>query len=159
MNYWLTTHWPPFEDHIQTAGIWFQARHQDLADLVRPRDKVIVYEGITRVSYTAQNGRIYQSRRPGHGGIAWYGTVTAPSGDSGVEPRDYDQRGVMHWSWFAPVRVTSCAGYLPRVELCDILRRPRSYTFHGFGEEHSGSMRIPREQFDEIVRRFHQRPE
>lgn len=144
MNYWVTTHYPSFIDMKPVPpGVFIRNRHKGAAKELNVGDKVIVYE--TTKSPRYKNFRRY----PGRGKVIYYGTVRGAFQEINEYPDSKEE-----WSWFAPVQIISDEGTLPYQELLSCLS---VNSLRGIGKQHCGLMKIEKEQYENIVQRFHQR--
>ncbi len=162
MNYWITTHWPPREGSPADSppGIWLPDGRESPGAKIARDDLVLIYESRSGRTLLRQmpDGTTSRVRcKPGREGIICIGRVRGPlAADLNSFPQPYVDGTTIWWRWYAPVEVVSRSGFVPRSELASMLGYKPSYSFRGFGEQHSGLRKISEAEYTEIVRRFHE---
>ncbi|MBU1635182.1 DUF91 domain-containing protein [bacterium] len=160
MKYWLTTHWPPTIDNKDEvgSGIWLPEDRASAGKRIEPGDLVAVYESQSgkKILKTFSDGHKETIPRiGGRKGIILYGEVLSKISAQQEYPREYYADGTdIWWKWYAPVKILSQSGFLSNKDLCNILGFSKNYSFHGFGEEHSGLKEITQKQFFQIKMEF-----
>lgn len=74
MNYWVTTHWPPYEDNpdMVAKGVWVRDGREEAAKELRKGDLVAVYQsyfGRTELRKKADGGKYRVRNVKGKGGV------------------------------------------------------------------------------------------
>jgi hypothetical protein len=160
MKYWFTTHWPPREGEATECSpdIWLpDGRHSPGAD-ISPNDLVVVYESLTGRTLLQRKPNGVQERvhcQRGKGGVVCIGRVQSSLvADDDILRANYADNTSIWWRWHAQAEVLSRSGFVPRHELASILGYNSSYTFRGFGTQHSGLRELSQEEFNTILKRF-----
>ena len=130
MRYWLTTHWPPYEDeHSSQCHIYLKDEHGSTGQNIRPGDQVLIFE--------TQSGKAHRNaharRKRGQRGIVAIGEVTTELQESGLRREDYDDGTSIHWHWHARTRSISDNGFVPWQEVNRVLGYSGNYNMRGFG--------------------------
>jgi len=149
-KYWVTTHYPAFVGIRVRQGVYLRNQHKKVAEPLRVGDHVIVYETKKNPPYTNEQGKVFR-RVPGRGRVVCYGTVSKALHEFDEYPDSKKQ-----WNLFAPIQVISDEGFLSRQELAFYLGFSERYDLRGLGDKHSGLKEISQEQYENIVRRFHE---
>lgn len=161
MRYWVTTHWPPRIDEAENgeSGVWLPEGREAAGKNLSPGDMVVIYQalaGRTEIRKLPNGKEKRIPCRSGKGGVVQYGKVTdelATLPDS--RPEHYTDGTTIWWRWFAPVKILSRSGFVPRVELAHSLRFKPKYPFKGFGTLKSGLKEITKAQYQDIITKFH----
>lgn len=160
MRYWLTTHWPPTIDNKDEvdSGIWLPEDRASVGKRIESGDLVAVYESKSgrKILKKYSDGHIETIPRIcGRMGVILYGEVLSKISAQQNYPREYYADGTdIWWKWYAKVNILSQSGFLSSKDLCNILDFSENYSFHGFGEGHSGLKEITKKQFYQIKREF-----
>jgi hypothetical protein len=153
MNYWITTHWPRWvDDPMPQQGVWVQDGKEHVISALREGDFVFIYEHKTGPTELDDDGKS-RRRQPGRGGIVTHGRVDGPY-EEYSERSEYANGKCLWWRWGAPTAPTKHKGFLPRTKVARILRYSLDYTFRGFGDDHSGLMKIDKKSYDAILASF-----
>lgn len=162
MNYWITTHWPPRIDDVDSrtrTGVSVPEGRQQAADDMRVGDYVAVYEaksGRTEIREHQDGTRIKIPCKTGREGMICYGRVDqAVSADPDSQPKKYVDGTEIWWRWYAPITVLSRSGFVNRADLLQILGYKPTYNLRGFGHYHSGLKKISESEFNSLVEAFH----
>lgn len=161
MRHWITVHWPLREGDTEDgdSGIWLPDGREAAGKELAPGDHVIVYEsrsGRPKVLHHPDGTTSYVRCREGREGVVHYGRVTESLyALSDSEPEEYSDDTTIWWRWFAPVEILSRSGFMPRSEVALSLGYKPTYNFRGFGTLHSGLLEITQEQYQDVIRKFH----
>jgi len=161
MRYWLTTHWPPREDapKDEKPYVWLRDEEQAAGASLAPGDLVLVYQsrsGKTIVRERRDGSTENVRCLPGKGGIIYYGEVignlaTVP----GKQPDRYTDGRTSWWRWCAPLKILSRSGFVGCKDVATALGYAPTYSFRGFGQQHSGLGEISASEFQNLVAAFH----
>jgi hypothetical protein len=160
MKYWLTTHWPPREDEATECSldIWLPDERESPGADISPNDLVVVYESLTGRTLLRKKPNGVQERvhcQRGKGGVVCIGRVQSSLvADEDILRANYADKTSIWWQWHAQAEVLSRSGFVPRHKLASILGYNQSYTFRGFGTQHSGLRELSEEEFNTIRKRF-----
>ncbi len=165
MNYWMTTHWPPDESEdpksFIPSGIWLPDGRERAGAKIEVGDRVLIYQSKTgRAEIKNIKGKIVVVRsRQGREGIIEIAEVTGDLvalGDS--RPSKYTYGNDIWWHWRADTRPISMNGFVPRVQVNQILGyKPGNY-LHGFGDFKSGLKRLEENEYHALVNVFKKHP-
>ena len=119
MNYWLTTHWPPFEDELDRIPE-IEVKEdpidlEDYADLLRKGDLVFVYKFKQGGEPYKDKDRIIHRIKAELNGIDAIFTVKS----EGWLERDIIGRRFS--KWYAELQKTKFQGFVPKVKVNEIL--------------------------------------
>jgi len=157
-NYWLTLHWPPRDDDERDVeGIWLQDGLEDAGSSLAVGDLVFVYEsatGRTEVRLSPEGSRRSICRRGKQGVVGLCRVERGLESDGADEPTTYTDHTKIWWRWYAPTRVVSTAGFVPRLRLNEILGYAPKFNFRGFGDKRSGLKKLSKAEFDQILSDF-----
>jgi len=160
MNWWVTTHWPPREDDPDTVadGLWVPDGRQTAGEDVRKGDMVVVYQaktGRTEIRRQPDGKVLFVKNLKGKEGVIAIAEAQCPLyALEGSIHKEYTDGSKIWWRWYAPLKVMTRSGFIPRKRLNEILGYAPSYSLRGFGDAKSGLKKISQERFDEILRAF-----
>lgn len=154
MNYWITTHWPPYEDESEdsvAAGVWVPEGRQAAGTDFAPDDFIFIYHprsGRTLIEPLANGTTRHRRCQTGREGIV----AVARAMDSiraltDSTPEHYTDGTETWWRWYAPLKLLSQSGFVPRAAVLDTLGYKSTYNLRGFGDLHSGLKKITEDQF------------
>ncbi|MBN1862669.1 MAG: hypothetical protein JW790_03395 [Dehalococcoidales bacterium] len=157
MNYWMTTHWPPFlkdkpnpPSPLPDPGYFYRVYLPDgreqAGQEMREGDYVFIYE--SKTGRTLKNGEEYAVGRQGV--VALVRVFTSIQEIPSEEPDEYQDGSIICWKWQAITQVKEL-GFCSRDNVCRILDYSADYAFHGFGDQHSGLKRLTREEFEPLL--------
>lgn len=161
MNYWLTTHWPPYEDEPAdsvAAGVWVPEGRQAAGADFAQDDFVFIYHprsGRTLIEPLANGTTRHRRCQTGREGIV----AVAKAMDSiraltDSTPEHYTDGTETWWRWHAPLKLLSTSGFVPRRAVLDALGYKSTYNFRGFGDLHSGLKKLTEDQFKTLRDHF-----
>jgi hypothetical protein len=160
-NYWITTHWPPRTDDKPddiATGVWLPDGREAAGSDVKPGDKVLIYQ--------ARSGRPEIRKRPDGSEFTIHcfegkeGIIAICEAESeifeyeGSEPSKYIDGTEIWWRWYAPLKLLSRSGFVPRERMNALLEYKNDYNLRGFGDLHSGLKKITADQFKSLVEIF-----
>lgn len=153
-KYWITTHWPPYEDEDYDFAIELQYDHVDAGRDFEPDDLILIYQ--------LKTGRVEKGkglkRTVGGCGIIALVKATDIFRKNPVEYckifSDGQQDTKMYWKWKATTEPVSTNGYVSREEVNEILDYRPKYTLRGFGQNRSGLKKLTKDEFCRILRKF-----
>jgi RecB family endonuclease NucS len=161
MNYWLTTHWPPYEDEPAdsvAAGVWLAEGRQSAGASMGQGDLVFIYQprtGRTLIETQADGSTRNRACQVGREGIVALGRVEAPiSAQADAVPERYTDGTETWWRWYAPIKLLNRSGFVSRAVFLPILGYSTNYNLRGLGEAHSGLKKLDQRQFEELVRMY-----
>ena len=160
-RFWLTTHWPPFEDEPEdhvAGGIWVPDGREKAAAALATGDRVLIYHsesGRTEVYQDASGARHERARRHGRGGIVAVGeALVGVQCDPNVATTRYKDGTSARWCWHASVAVLSRSGFVPRAEINKALGYAANYNLRGFGDSHSGLKELDQATYEMLLALF-----
>ncbi len=154
MNYWITSHWPPFADDKPTLSspdpeyhyrVYLPDGRQSAGRELRKGDLLFIYE--SKTGRPLKSERRYASGRMGV--IALVSALTSILEKPNEEPEEYMDGSSICWKWQAETKVKKL-GFCSHDNVCRILRFKKGYTFHGFGDQHSGLKKLSEKQFESL---------
>jgi hypothetical protein len=160
MNYWVTTHWPPREDNSKELvdAIWVPEGRETAGKDVRRGDLVVIYQskyGRTLLKRQSDGKELrVKSMRGKEGVIAIAEAQDSIYALGDTTPSDYADGSSIWWRWYAPLKLITRTGFVPRQSLNEILGYAPNYSLHGFGDAKSGLKKVSKEQFDQILHNF-----
>lgn len=161
MNYWLTTHWPPYEDQPAESvadGVWLPEGRQAAATDFARDDLVFIYHprsGRTLIEPLADGSTRYHRCQIGREGIVAIGKATdAIHALADSMPERYTDGTETWWRWYAPLKLLSTSGFVPRISVLAALGYKSTYNFRGFGDYHSGLKKLTEGQFNILRSQF-----
>ena len=161
MKYWITTHWPPWENVPPTHspyGVWIQDKKEHLINRVSPGDPVLIYEtrnGRTQVRDLANGSTQQIACRRGREGIIALLEVTGPAERLNDSHEEHYTNGLKAWwRYCAPTKPINSAGFIPREVVNTALGYARNNVFRGFGDEHSGLKEVTPAVFNHLLQLF-----
>ncbi|HCS53139.1 hypothetical protein [uncultured Rubinisphaera sp.] len=161
MNYWLTTHWPPYEDepaHSVAAGVWIPEGRQAAGTDFAPGDFVFIYHprsGRTLIEPLADGSTRNRRCQTGREGIVAIAKATdSIHAQPDSTPEKYTDGTETLWRWHAPLKLISTSGFVPSSEVLNALEYKSTYNFRGFGDYHSGLKKLTDCQFNILRDRF-----
>ena len=158
MSYWITTHWPPFEkdkpkpsspDPEYHYRVSLPNGRQNAGQELSEGDLVFIYE--SKTGRPLKSGGKYAPGRKGV--IALVSPLTSILEKPDGESEEYQDGSSICWKWQARTQVKKL-GFCSHDNVCSILGYKRGYTFHGFGDQHSGLKRIDEETFKALLKCF-----
>lgn len=161
MNYWLTTHWPPYEgetrDHV-AGGVWVPDGRESAATGFAVGDIVFIYHprtGRTLIETLADGTEKLCRCQKGREGVVAVGVISGPLVSHDDEaPERYTNGTTTWWRWYAPVSLQSRSGFIPREELATALGYKSNYNMRGLGEMHSGLKRLNLQEYETLLRLY-----
>ena len=163
MRYWLTVHWPPYQDERYRfpLRVWLKSNNEWAGRDLRSGDRVLVYQ--TRsgpaIIHSDVDGR--RQRIPcqwGHSGII---AVAEADGPIEHDPQwpvwEYEDGLKRCWACYASLTLVSSNGFVPRDQVNRILGYEPRYKMFGFGAG-AGLKEISNGQYEELVAAFQSRP-
>ena len=155
MNYWVTSHWPPSaEDKPTTSSpdpayhyrIYLPDGREGAGQELRKDDLVFIYE--SKTGRPLKNGRKYA---PGRQGIIALVRAREPITEKpNDKPEKYADGSEILWKWQAGTKMEKL-GFCSHENVCRILRFKKGYTFHGFGDQHSGLKKIDEKKYEALL--------
>jgi len=134
MNYWLTSHRPPYRDEPADRiepGVWLREGREAAGAELAEHDLVFIYQPMSgRILLEKQADGSTRRRhcRKGRMGIIAVGRVDAniaPRGDPA--PERYADGSKIWWRWRAPVTLLNRSGFVHRAAINPILEYPDNY--------------------------------
>lgn len=160
-GYWMTTHWPYWEDEDPTQsreGIFVPDGKQRVLEGMKPGDRAFIYEskeGRPRIRKLASGGTETIKCTTGAGGIVALVEVTGePEEIADSERHEYSDGSSAWWRFKAPTKSINSMGFVDRVTAAKILGYKEKYVFKGFGDANSGVKRITKAQYDDLHRLY-----
>lgn len=161
MNYWLTTHWPPYEDeaaHSVAADVWIPDQREAAGADFAQGDYVFIYHpqsGRTLIEPLADGTTRHRRCQVGREGIV----AVAEALDSihaltDSIPEHYTDGTETWWRWHAPLRLLSTSGFVPRPAILNVLGYKSTYNLRGFGDHHSGLKKLTEDEFQALRDQF-----
>ncbi len=157
MSYWITTHWPRMRGIPSSEpyfGVWVQEDKWHIIERIAPGDLVLVYETASGPSIVSRNSAGVESirrRQIGRGGIvAVLQVMDHASQPPDTQREEYADGTSAWWRYCAPTTSLDSGGFIPRLEVNQLLGYREIFNLHGFGDEHSGVKQIPSELFERI---------
>jgi hypothetical protein len=157
MNYWINSHWPPFLKHKPTPTsrdpeyhyrVYLPDGRQDAGQALARGDLVFIYE--TKWGRPRKDRQRYAE--PGRQKIIALVSVRTPIRPKLDEKREeYTDGSAILWKWQARTQVKK-PGFCSHNDVCRILGYKIGYTFHGFGDQHSGLKRIDEETYKALLK-------
>jgi hypothetical protein len=143
MNYWLTIHWPPFEDElnrIPEVEIQFNPSEVGLHNLLHKGDLVFVYRTITGPSFfkETERGEIVEINRMAEksSGIKKIFTVKS---EGWLKRKEEEWKNSRRWGeWYAELSETGYSGNIPRITVNQALGFKAGNTFRRYGPKGCG---------------------
>lgn len=161
-RYWLTTHWPPFQDEInpEITGVYLpDDNRREVGMALNTRDLIMIYQSVSGPTRLYRNkdgterGRVPSIR--GRGGIVVVVKATSRiERNPDVELTEYTNRNPILWAWEATTEPIDDNGFVPRIDVNRILGYRLNYNLHGFGTRHSGLKEITELQFQQLYALF-----
>lgn len=156
MNYWLTVHWPPYEDEDEDAGwrywVFLSEGYQQAGRDLQPGDRIFIYETLS-APRVRRDERFVAIRRPGRQGII---ALVRASGsiepDLDAEPEIYEDGRELCWRFHAQTQLER-EGFLPLIEVRRILDYRAQYYLRIPG----GLRKLAGAQFDRLLQEFEKR--
>jgi len=161
VNYWLTTHWPPYEgdpaDQV-SGGVWVPDGREAAATGFSEGDIVFIYHprtGRTLIETLTDGTEVLYRCQRGREGIVAIGVVDGPlvSHDD-VAPERYTDGTTTWWRWNAPLKLQSRSGFIPRLNLNAALGFKLNYNLRGLGELHSGLKRLTFSEYETLLQLY-----
>ena len=159
MNYWITTHWPPFLHDKPTQSspdpqyhyrVYLPNGREEAGQEMTGGDYVFIYE--SKWGRPRKDGEEYAE--PGRQGIIALVCARTPICEKPSEKREeYLDGSAILWKWQANTQVQEI-GFCSRVNVCRALGCKEGYTFRGFGDKHSGLKKLSKKQFEALLACF-----
>ncbi len=159
MNYWITTHWPPFLQDKPTPSspdpqyhyrVYLPDGRQHAGQELQPGDYVFIYE--SKWGRSRKDGEKYAE--PGRQGVIALVRATSPIQEKGdVEPEEYADGSIICWKWQTETQEHEI-GFCSRVNVCRALGYREGYTFRGFGDKRSGLKKLSKKQYEALLACF-----
>jgi len=158
MNYWITTHWPPFLQDKPTLSspdpqyhyrVYLPDGREEAGQEMMKGDYVFIYE--SKTGRPLRNGRNYAYGRQSV--IALVRTTSPIQEKSDEEPEEYADGSIICWKWQAETQEQEI-GFCSRVNVCRALGYREGYTFRGFGDKHSGLKKLSKKQYEALLACF-----
>ncbi|GFE60798.1 hypothetical protein [Geobacter sp. AOG2] len=161
MNYWLTTHWPPYEgdpaDQV-SGGVWVPDGREAAATGFAEGDVVFIYHprsGRTLIETLSDGTERLRRCQKGREGVVAVGIVDSPLKSLDDEPKERYTNGTeTWWRWYAPVTLQSRSGFIPRERLATALGYKSNYNLRGLGEKHSGLKMLTFQEYETLLRLY-----
>lgn len=162
MNYWLTTHWPPYEDDpadFVDREVWLYDGVEAVGDDLARDDVVLIYQsqtGRTLIGTTSAGDPFTRPRRSGRGGIVAVSTALGSFSrfdDESARER-YSDGTRIWWRWRAPLQMQSRSGFVSRSRVSQALGYSPGYNYRAFGDRHSGLKKLTQQQYAELLHEF-----
>lgn len=161
MNYWITTHWPPYKgkNHKNVAKeIWVPDGREEAGKDLRAGDLILVYQSRSgrTIKITEANGAVKNltSTQGKEGIIAITEAVDSLCCNGNDTETEYTNGTKIWWRWHAPLKIVSKSGFVNREDINIILGYKPNYNLHGFGDCKSGLKKITKEEFDSLRKKF-----
>lgn len=161
MNYWLTTHWPPYVDEPAdgvASGLWLPDGRESAGTATAKGDLVFIYQprsGRTLVETQADGSKRNRVCRQGREGIVALGEVEAQfTALADSTPDQYADGTSVWWRWYAPLTLLNRSGFVGRAELLPVIDYSANYNLRGLGEQHSGLKKLDVSQFEQLLALF-----
>jgi RecB family endonuclease NucS len=161
----MTTHWPPTGDvdpeTFIPQGVWLpDGREQAGAD-IETGDRVLIYQSKTGRPEIKNIKRKRVVLRPVQGKEAII-AIAEVIGDleelRDSVPTKYTFGKDIWWRWHADTRPISMNGFVPRIQVTQILGYKPGYTLRAFGDYKSGLKKLDEDEYNELVRAFKEHP-
>jgi len=155
MSYWITSHWPPFaEDKPRPSSpdpeyhyqVYLPDGRQSAGREFREGDLVFIYE--SKTGSPLKSGRKYALGRKGV--ISLVRALESINEKPDAEPDEYADGSRILWKWQARTKKKE-SGFCSHDDVCKVLKYKKSYTFHGFGDQHSGLKKLSEKQFEALA--------
>ena len=161
MNYWLTTHWPPYEGEPSeqvVGGVWIPDGRESAGSGFAIGDIVFIYHpksGRTLIETSTDGSERLRRCQVGREGIVGVGVATGMfiSLDDTV-PERYTDGSSTWWRWYAPVKLRSRSGFVPRKSVVVALGYKENYNLRGLGEKHSGLKKLSQKEGEILLQKF-----
>ena len=159
MNYWVTTHWPPFlRDKLKVSSpdpeyhyrIYLPDGREGAGQELRKNDLIFIYE--SKTGRPLKNRRKYAPGRKGIIALVKANTPILERPDEELEEyqEEYQDGSTIDWKWQAETQKKEL-GFCSHDNVCRILRFKIGYTFHGFGDQHSGLKKIDGKKYNALL--------
>lgn len=162
MNYWITTHWPGRIDSEDNTpwGIYLPNGREKAGVDLSIGDLVLLYQSKTgRPEMVISANGMCQiiGRKQGKEGIVVIAKVVGNLEASGSEtPTKYADGSQIWWRWSAPTEAIITDSFVHRKDVNRILGYKAGNSLRGFGDCHSGLMKISKGVFDAFVELYNQ---
>ncbi len=159
-NYWITTHWPPEIDTQADFSIYLYEGTQQVGVDIGLGDRVWIYQSNSgrRILRETPTGSTYKkNRQPGKGGVVALMEVVNELHDIDKQPDKYEDGSERWWRWRADTKLINQSGFVPKLQLNQIMGYKPEYVFRGFGDRHSGLKKITEEIHERILQAFNEK--
>ena len=160
MNFWLTTHWPHRvgSNHDFHSGINLPDGREAAEREICPGDMALIFEaktGRTKLKTLADGTFVKVPCQRGKQGIVTVAKVqTCVEANPGSHPESYVDGSKIWWRWGAKTHEEVATGFVPAFEVNRILGYKENYTFHAFGDRHSGVRRLTQNEYEQLLEMF-----
>jgi hypothetical protein len=159
MNYWLTTHWPPYEgDKEDHGGVYLPDGRAEAGKEMQKGDLIFIYQSLNgrdRIeTYISGKKKVIKSTLGKMQVISLVRATSPIKNDSTIDEIEYVDGSKIRWSWYADTEHVSTNGFASLEDVNRVLGYSQNYNLRGFGDKKSGLKKLTKKQFDELLKIF-----